>query len=50
VNIVLDADVQAVAEFMESNIQATKLVGVAKHLPTLAKLLGETFIRNRVQP
>jgi hypothetical protein len=38
-DIVLDADIKAVAEFMQGNIPASKLVGVAKHLPALAKLL-----------
>jgi hypothetical protein len=38
-DVVLDADIKAVAEFMQGNIPASKLVGVAKHLPALAKLL-----------
>ena len=38
-DIVLDADIKAVAEFMQGNIPASKLLGVAEHLPALAKLL-----------
>jgi hypothetical protein len=41
--IVLDLDVQAVAEFMQSTIPATKLVSVADNLPTVARLLWSHF-------
>jgi hypothetical protein len=36
---VLDKDLQKVAEFMAENMQANKLVSVAKHLPKIAELL-----------
>jgi hypothetical protein len=35
----VDSDVQAVLEFMQGEIQACKLVGVAEALPQMARLL-----------
>ena len=37
--VILDADVKSVLEFMQSNISAGKLVGVSNAVPQLAKLL-----------
>jgi len=36
---VIDPDVKAVAEFMQSNIEARKLVGVAESLRAIAPIL-----------
>lgn len=41
--IVLDSEVRAVAEFMQSNIPIAKLVSVADNLPMLARLLWSHF-------
>jgi len=41
--IVLDSDIKAVAEFMQGNIPAAKLVSVADNLPTVARLLWSQF-------
>ena len=38
-NIVIDPDVKAVAEFMQERIEARKLVGVADSLRALAPIL-----------
>jgi hypothetical protein len=41
--IAVDEDVQAVIEFMQSRIQASKLVSVADSVPQMARLLwGQT--------
>lgn len=39
----LDSDVQAVAEYMQDKIAAGKLVAVAEQLPQLARLLWSQF-------
>jgi hypothetical protein len=41
--VVLDSDVKAVAEFMQNNIPAAKLMGVAEALPTLASILWSKY-------
>lgn len=37
--IEIDQDMQSVIEFMQRNVQATKLVSVAEGLPQMARLL-----------
>jgi hypothetical protein len=39
----IDSDIQLVIEFMESTVQASKLVSVADNLPQLARLLWGQF-------
>lgn len=39
----VDQDVQAVIEYMQSNIPAAKLIGVAEKLPELARLLWSDY-------
>lgn len=38
-NLNIDPDVKAVLEFMQANIAAPRLVGIANRLPEMAKLL-----------
>jgi hypothetical protein len=47
--VVLDSDVKAVAEFMQNNIPAAKLIGVAEALPTLASILWSQYPQESVQ-
>jgi hypothetical protein len=47
--IVLDSDVRAVAEFMQSNIPAAKLVSVADNLTAVARLLWSHFPQESCQ-
>jgi hypothetical protein len=42
-NLDVDRDVQATLEFMKSNVDATRLVGVAERLPEMARLLWGHF-------
>src|SRR5277367_2447076 len=46
----LDQDVQAVLEFMQSKIQASKLVAVAESLPQIARLLWSQYPQESVSP
>ena len=46
----VDADVQAVAEFMQRSIPATHLVGVAAGLHALAPLLWGRYEPEQVSP
>lgn len=39
----MDADLQSVAEFMERNLPASKLVSVAEELPKMARLLWARY-------
>jgi hypothetical protein len=41
--IKLDSDVQAVAEFMQANVSATKLVSVAEDLSKIGRLLWSRY-------
>jgi hypothetical protein len=47
--VVFDADVQAVAEFMQSKIPANRLVSVAEGLAQIAPLLWGQYQSERVQ-
>ena len=42
-DMVVDQHMQAVLEFMQANVPAGKLVGVAHHLPEMARLLWGRF-------
>ena len=46
----VDSDVQSVLEFMQSQIQACKLVGVAEALPQMARLLWNHNQQEPVHP
>jgi hypothetical protein len=46
--IVIDPDVKAVAEFMQSRIEARKLVGVAESLRAIAPILWGHYDSDRV--
>ena len=46
----VDADVQAVLEFMQSGIKACKLVGVADSLAQIARILWSHIPQEPVQP
>lgn len=39
----VDSDVQSVLEFMQQNIQASRLTGVADSLPQMARLLWSRY-------
>jgi hypothetical protein len=41
----IDGDLQAVAEFMQRNIPASKLMSVAEELPKMGRLLWSHFPR-----
>jgi len=41
--IVVDSDVQAVLEFMQANLPADKLLGVADGIPEMARLLWKQY-------
>lgn len=43
--ISLDSDVQSVLEYMQQNIPASKLVGIAETLPDMARLLWSRYSR-----
>jgi hypothetical protein len=46
----LDEDVHRVAEFMQHNLSATKLVAVAEALPKVARLLWEGYSQEPCTP
>jgi hypothetical protein len=53
--VVVDADVQAVLEFMWASVPATRVVRVAQAIPELARLLWtddpqEPFMAIRLEP
>jgi hypothetical protein len=48
--LIADADVQRVLEFMQVSIQAAKLVGVAESIPQMARLLWGRFPQEPVSP
>jgi hypothetical protein len=41
--LIMDGDLQAVAEFMQSNVPAAKLVSVADSLTAVARLLWSQY-------
>jgi hypothetical protein len=47
--VMIDPDVKAVAEFMQSNIEARKLVGVAESLRAIGPILWGQYDRHPVQ-
>lgn len=49
-DFVVDQDVQAVLEFMQTNISVCKLIGVAECLPRIAKLLWRHYPQNPLVP
>jgi hypothetical protein len=54
-DLIIDGDVQAVAEFMQVNIPATRLVAVATHVAAIAPILwgihpAESVIPLRLAP
>jgi hypothetical protein len=48
--VVIDRDVEAVAEFMQRNVPTKKLKGVAHRLAELAGLLWDHFDPEDVEP
>lgn len=46
----IDGDVKAVLEFMQNNISASKLVGIAEKLPDMARLLWSHFPQEPFKP
>lgn len=46
----MDADVKAVAEFMQHNMAASRLVGVATAIGRLAPILWGRYLADDVQP
>jgi hypothetical protein len=46
----MDGDVQAVAEYMQSNIPAARLVGVAAGIAAIAPLLWGRYSPEQVNP
>lgn len=48
-NLEIDADVKAVAEFMQANIAASRLVGVATAIGRLAPILWGRYSADDVQ-
>jgi hypothetical protein len=49
VEVVIDPDVRAVAEFIQSKIEARKLVGVAESLRAIAPILWSQYHHHPVQ-
>ena len=49
-DVVLDSDVRAVLEFMQTRIAASKLVPIAERLPEMAKLLWSRYPQEPVEP
>ena len=48
-SLIVDADVEAVAEFMQKNIAATRLLAVADGIAAMAPLLWGTYATEPVQ-
>ena len=49
-NVLLDADVQAVMEFMQEKVEAGRLVGVSRGIAALAPLLWGQYQPETVDP
>jgi hypothetical protein len=41
--VVIDSDLQSVADFMQAHLPTSKLISVAEHLPKIARLLWGEF-------